>query len=78
MDAIPVAYRGCELSVVVAHAAGGFVPTLLIEWPGNVRRTAGPFRPCATAKEAVRLAIEYGKAELDGLHMRHAPGVASV
>ncbi|MDR5857412.1 hypothetical protein P9239_01140 [Caballeronia sp. LZ062] len=70
MDAIPVEYRGCELSAVVVHAAGEFVATVLIERPGGVRRAVGPFRPFPTAKAAEQFAIQYGKDELDGRHER--------
>jgi len=68
MDSIPVEYRGCELSAVVVHGAGEFVSTVLIERPGGLRRAVGPFRPFATAQEAERFAIQYGKDELDGRH----------
>ncbi|WP_250535147.1 hypothetical protein [Caballeronia sp. AZ10_KS36] len=69
MDAIPVEYRGCELSAVVARAAGEFISTVLIERPGGVRRAIGPFRSFATARAAEQFAIQYGRDELDGRHL---------
>ncbi|QSN62834.1 MULTISPECIES: hypothetical protein [unclassified Caballeronia] len=69
MDAIPVEYRGCELSAIVARAAGEFIATVLIERPDGVRRAIGPFRPFATARAAEQFAIQYGRDELDGRHV---------
>ncbi|VXB32244.1 conserved hypothetical protein [Burkholderia sp. 8Y] len=77
MDAIPVEYRGCELSAVVVRAAGEFVATVLIERPGGLRRAVGPFRPFATAKAAEQFAIQYGKDELDGRHVPRGMNVAT-
>jgi hypothetical protein len=70
MDTIPVEYRGCELSVIVAHREGGFSAMLLVEKPGGARRAVGPFRAFASAQAAERFAIEYGKAELDQFQMQ--------
>jgi hypothetical protein len=78
MDAIPVQYHGCELSAIVTHRAGEFSSMLLIEKPGGRRHAIGPFRAFASAHDAEQAALEYGKAELDALHMRLMPGLSIV